>query len=119
MGRWTELALKVAAAKRAGGTPEGERAMREEARLWLHDDLIANKALLAGAPTSERAALPGRLDTWFKDPALACVRDVGKLRKLPSSEREAWVQLWHYAESLRAEARSALSKARGEPSAAK
>jgi len=29
MGRWTELALKVAAAKRAGGAPEGERAMSE------------------------------------------------------------------------------------------
>jgi tetratricopeptide (TPR) repeat protein/predicted Ser/Thr protein kinase len=99
---------------------DAERAvLREEARLWLRHDLIANKALLAGAPTSERAALRGKLDTWFKDPALACVRDVGKLRKLPSAEREAWVQLWHNAESLRAEARSVLSKARGEPSAAK
>ena len=29
MGRWTELALKVAVAKRVGGTPEGDRAMTE------------------------------------------------------------------------------------------
>jgi hypothetical protein len=29
MGRWTELALKVADAKRVGGTPQGERAMAE------------------------------------------------------------------------------------------
>jgi hypothetical protein len=29
MARWTELALKVATAKRLGGTPEGETAMKE------------------------------------------------------------------------------------------
>ncbi len=100
---------------------EGERAAsREQARIWLRDDLIAKKGLLAGAPTSERAALPGTLETWFKDPALACVRDEGKLRKLPSAEREAWIRLWRDAEALRAEARSAISKTvPGAPSAAK
>src|SRR3954469_6405407 len=29
MVRWTELALKVASAKRSGGSPEGEAAMRD------------------------------------------------------------------------------------------
>jgi eukaryotic-like serine/threonine-protein kinase len=100
---------------------DAERAVsREQARLWLRDDLIAKKSLLTGAPTSERVALPEKLETWFKDPALACVRDEGKLRKVPSAERETWIRLWHDAESLRAEARSAISKSvQGEPSGAK
>ncbi len=100
---------------------ETERAeSREQARIWLRDDLNANKGLLAGAPSSERAALPGKLETWFEDPALAGVRDEGKLRKLPSAERENWIRLWHDAESLRGEARTAISKSvQSKPSVAK
>ncbi|HET6326718.1 MAG TPA: protein kinase [Planctomycetaceae bacterium] len=95
-------------------------ASREQARIWLRDDLTAMKGLLARAPTTERAALPGKLETWFKDPALACVRDEDKLKKLPSAERAAWVQFWHDAEALRAEARSTTSKTvQSAPSAAK
>jgi tetratricopeptide (TPR) repeat protein/tRNA A-37 threonylcarbamoyl transferase component Bud32 len=100
---------------------ETERAAsREQARLWLRDDLIAKKGLLAGATTAERAALPRTLETWLKDPALACVRDESKLRKLPSAERQTWIGLWRDAEALRAEARSAISKTMpGKQSAAK
>jgi hypothetical protein len=64
--------------------------------------------------------LPGKLETWLKDPALAYVRDEAKLRKLPAAERETWIRLWNDVESLHAEARSAISKTvQGEPSAAK
>jgi hypothetical protein len=88
-----------------------ERASwRERARLWLYDDVVAKRALLSGAPTALREALPGKLEFWFKDPDLASVRDDNKLRRRPPAEREAWLALWRDATSLLAEATSAISK---------
>jgi eukaryotic-like serine/threonine-protein kinase len=100
---------------------ETERAVsREQARGWLRDDLAAMNVQLANEPKVGRAPVLQRLEAWFKDPALACVRDEAKLRKLPSAERETWIRFWHDVESLHAEARSAISKAvQVEPSAAK
>jgi hypothetical protein len=37
---------------------------RERARLWLHDDVVAKRALLSGTPTALREALPGKLESW-------------------------------------------------------
>jgi serine/threonine-protein kinase len=94
----------------AAGLNEEERARwRDQARVWLRDDLVAKRALLAGAPTAERAGLPSKLATWLSDPALTGVRDAG-LRKLPSPEQESWRALWRDAETLLADARSANSK---------
>jgi serine/threonine-protein kinase len=90
---------------------EEERAhWREQARAWLRDELVAKRALLAGAPTAELAALPVRLESWLKEPALVCARDEGELRKLPPAEREAWLALWRDVRSLLTEARSAIAK---------
>jgi serine/threonine-protein kinase len=98
--------------KDAADLSEQDRASwRERARLWLRDDLVANRALLSGAPTAERRALPGKLESWLRDPDLACVREDGKLLKLPFAEQEAWRVLWRDARSLLAEARSPNSKA--------
>jgi hypothetical protein len=88
-----------------------ERALwRERARGWLRDDLIALRALLTSASTERRAALPGTLESWLKDRALACVRDDGQLGKLSPAEREAWLAFWRDAKALLAEAKSAISK---------
>jgi serine/threonine-protein kinase len=96
----------------AAGLKDEERTRwRDQARAWLRDDLIASRALLTGAPTAERRRLPGKLEFWFRDPDLACVREDGKLGKLPPAEQEAWRELWRDARSLLAEARSPNSKA--------
>jgi tetratricopeptide (TPR) repeat protein len=95
----------------AAGLSEQDRAsFREQARLWLRDDLVARRALLSGAPTTLRGTLRARLESWFKVPALALVRDDNELRKRPPAEREAWLALWHDARSLLAEPTSATSK---------
>jgi serine/threonine-protein kinase len=95
----------------AAGRSEQESAyLREQARLWLRDDLVARRALLSGPPTTLRKTLRAKLESWFKDPALACVRDDNELRKRPPAEREAWLALWRDARSLLAEATSAISK---------
>jgi serine/threonine-protein kinase len=89
------------------GLSEKKRARwREQARVWLRDDLVAKKALLSGAPIAERSALPGKLDFWFRDPALACVREDGDLAKLVPAEKEAWLAIWRDAKSLLAQAKS-------------
>jgi serine/threonine-protein kinase len=89
---------------------EDRAAWREHARTWLRDLLAVKRALLAGALTAERAALPGQLEIWLTDPALAGVRDDDALRKLSASECEAWRTLWGDVHSLLTQARSATSK---------
>jgi serine/threonine-protein kinase len=92
----------------AAGTSEEERAgWRERARGWLRDDLAGKRGLLNGDPNVESAALPGELESWFEDPALAGVRDEDALNRLPPAEHEAWRALWRDAEALLADARSA------------
>jgi tetratricopeptide (TPR) repeat protein len=94
----------------AAGLSDRERAAwREQARVWFRDDLLAKRVLLIRAPTPERRWLPGKLESWFKDPDLARVRDAGELRKLPPPEQEAWRAIWRDAELLLAEARSTKS----------
>jgi serine/threonine-protein kinase len=84
-------------------------ALRDRARGWLRDDLAAKKALLARASMAERTALARQLESWLKDPALACVRDDGALGKLPPAERDTWHTLWRDTRSLLAEAKSSSS----------
>jgi serine/threonine-protein kinase len=97
--------------KDAAGLNDEQRARwRDQARIWLRDDLVVKMALLARASSIERRWLPGQLETWFKDPALARVRDDGQLRKLPLAEQEEWRALWRHVESLLSEARSTNSK---------
>jgi serine/threonine-protein kinase len=95
----------------AADLSEAQRAsLRERARVWLRDDLVAKRAHLTGAPSPHRLAVPGLLETWLTDPALAGVRDEGALRKLSPAEREAWLALWGDVKSLLAEAKSVLAK---------
>jgi hypothetical protein len=80
---------------------ETERAVsREQARGWLRDDLAAMNMQLAKEPKVARAMVSKRLESWFKDAALAGVRDDAAIDKLPSVEREAWRALWRDAQSL-------------------
>jgi tetratricopeptide (TPR) repeat protein len=80
---------------------ETERAVsREQARGWLRDDLAAMNMQLAKEPKGGRAMVSKRLESWFKDAALAGVREDAALGKLPSVEREAWRALWRDAQSL-------------------
>jgi eukaryotic-like serine/threonine-protein kinase len=79
------------------------RALRERARGWLRDDLAAMNMQLASEPKVGRAMVSKRLESWFKDAALAGVRDDAALDKLPSVEREAWRALWRDAQSLLAQ----------------
>jgi serine/threonine-protein kinase len=85
-------------------------ALRERARMWLSDELVAKRSLLAGPQSEHRIAVPGQLETWFTDPALASVRDDGALRKLPSAERDAWLALWRDARSLHDKAKPATTQ---------
>jgi hypothetical protein len=45
-------------------------------------------------PTAARLGVREALTRWQKEPDLACVRDPGKLDKLPADERKEYLALW-------------------------
>ena len=69
---------------------EPERAgKRRQALDWLRANLELTAKL-----RNEGEVLESSLATWLSDPALASVRDLAALAKLPDSEREPWRRLW-------------------------
>src|SRR5262249_54469091 len=84
---------------------EQERApWRRQALDWLRADLAHwTKAVENDTPPT-RAALPGTLRHWQRDPDLAGLRDAAALAELPEEEREAWRGPW-------AEVKEALTRA--------
>jgi serine/threonine-protein kinase len=69
---------------------------REQARRWLWDDLTAREALLEDPSSAELHELAN----WLADPELAGLREQSELAKLPPSEREDCLELWHRVEEL-------------------
>jgi hypothetical protein len=96
--------------------PRGDASQvqwRGQALSWLNADLSECAALLETGSFQESAELPRLLGRWQVDPALSCLRDEGKLSRLPEAERRPLRDLWSRVESLRAKAVS--QPATGKP----
>jgi tetratricopeptide (TPR) repeat protein len=70
------------------GEPE-RAAKRRQALAWLRDDLELTAKLLRDGRLSAQSIAPSQAD-----PALASVRDLAALAKLPDAERESWQRFW-------------------------
>jgi hypothetical protein len=68
--------------------------LRKQALAWLRADLAANGKLLETGKPEDRPRVQQRLRSWQCDQALAGLRDLTALAKLPADEREAYQQLW-------------------------
>jgi tetratricopeptide (TPR) repeat protein len=90
----------------AAGAPDNVRAsLRGHALKWLRVNLADRARRLEGGPPQDRAEAESALHIWRNDPALAGVRDPGRLAALPPEEGAAWKQLWAEVAALAAKAR--------------
>jgi tetratricopeptide (TPR) repeat protein len=85
---------------------EARAGLRGQALAWLRADLAELARRAAGGAPQDRAGVRAALHNWQGSPALACVRDAGRVVTLPPAERAAWQQLW-------AEVSATLPKALG------
>jgi tetratricopeptide (TPR) repeat protein len=85
---------------------EVERArLRKQALVWLRANLVGwGRHLASGIPVY-REGVQVVLRGWRTEPALAGVRDAGRLPGLPAEERAAWRQFWADVAALMAKAR--------------
>ncbi len=84
--------VQAAAGQRAEDSRRGEAeraGMRRQALVWLRANLELTTKL-----RNDGKVLNLSLSTWLSDPALASVRDLAALAKLPDVEREPWQRLW-------------------------
>jgi len=90
----------------AATVPDKARAsLHKRALEWLRADLAGRTRQLEGDSPLVRAEVRLVLHIWRSDPALAGVRDAGRLAALPSEERAAWQQFWADVAALAAKAR--------------
>jgi tetratricopeptide (TPR) repeat protein/predicted Ser/Thr protein kinase len=90
----------------AAAAPDKARAsLRKQAREWLRADLAGWARRLAGGTPRDRAEVRTQLGIWLVHPALAGVRDAGRLAALPAEERAVWQQYWAEVSALAAKAR--------------
>ena len=90
----------------AATVPDKARAsLHKRALEWLRADLAGRTRQLKGDSPLVRAEVRLVLHIWRSDPALAGVRDAGRLAALPSEERAAWQQFWADVAALAAKAR--------------
>ena len=90
----------------AATVPDKARAsLRQQALEWLRADLAVGARRLEGGTPQDRAEARSALYIWRNDPALAGVRDPGRLAALPPGERAEWQQLWAEVAALAAKAR--------------
>jgi tetratricopeptide (TPR) repeat protein/tRNA A-37 threonylcarbamoyl transferase component Bud32 len=69
--------------------------LRGRARVWLRDELEAQRAKLAGGLSAKEInRVIGFLRHWAQDPDLSGVRDDKKLAQLPEMERRDWQKFW-------------------------
>jgi len=77
--------------------------LRRQALEWLRADLELRTHLHEDGESADLASLSGwSLSAWQTEPALAGVREVAALQKLPDAEREQWLRLWADVAALRA-----------------
>jgi serine/threonine-protein kinase len=75
------------------GDVERER-WRTQARHWLRADLADRGKRLAGGPARAQDSVRKALSQWQSEPALAGLRDVDQLAKLPTDEQAEFLALW-------------------------
>jgi serine/threonine-protein kinase len=80
---------------------------REQALIWLRDELAMRSRELETRPAADRLKLVERLERWRTELDLAGLRDPEPLRRLPDSEREQWRSLWTDVNSRLVTARAA------------
>src|SRR5262249_28892812 len=77
-----------------GLAPTEKTRLRTQALDWLRAALASWKGKVGGDRPGPLLDLTKHLSTWQTDPALAGVREVKGLGKLPAAERKAWEGLW-------------------------
>jgi tetratricopeptide (TPR) repeat protein/serine/threonine protein kinase len=97
-------AATLAAAGKGEGAaklgPKEKAGLRQQALAWLRDALKLHGRELKDADARRRAAVQKALHQWWRNTALASVRDTKALVQLPAAERIAWQQLWADVEEL-------------------
>jgi tetratricopeptide (TPR) repeat protein len=79
----------------AAALPDKARAsLRTQALELLRAALVGQARRLEGGTPQDCAAVQSLLHIWRNDPALAGVRDTGRLAELPPAERAGWQKLW-------------------------
>jgi serine/threonine-protein kinase len=86
---------------------------REQAVAWLEADLAASAAALESGTPRQRAAVLRRLGRWQVDPALAGLRDVQAVARLPGLERRPLRDLWRRIDTLRSKAAAPAPQGHG------
>jgi Tfp pilus assembly protein PilF len=74
--------------------PSARRVWRKQALAWLQADLAARRKQLKSKVSGQAVQARQTLEHWQRSPALAGVREVNKLARLPAEECEAWLRLW-------------------------
>jgi serine/threonine-protein kinase len=75
--------------------------LRQQALVWLKENLKWYTEQIEGADAQMRAALQKTLQHWQQDTDLVSVREPKELTRLPATERASWQQLWADVEKLR------------------
>jgi tetratricopeptide (TPR) repeat protein/serine/threonine protein kinase len=100
---WARLRYNAACAFALAGCGRGDAAklapaerarLREQARLWLRDDLKACAELARRPEAAPRKQAAARLKLFLADDDLAPVRDAKALAALSAEERKHWEQFW-------------------------
>jgi hypothetical protein len=78
--------------------------LRQQAHLWLREDLAHWLKTLDGSKADGRDQALRMMQHWRTDPDLASVRDRAALATLPEAERRVWEQLWADVAALQARA---------------
>lgn len=80
---------------------EARKALRDQARVWLTEDLAIRNKLLESANQEQRDEIQRVMAYWLADPDLKSIRDAEALETLAESERSLFQTLWTDVQDLR------------------
>jgi tetratricopeptide (TPR) repeat protein len=95
-------AVLAASARRPNDPPSDDAdrtGWRDQALLWLKEDLAAWKGRLKNGKVEMQATIRETLMGWQTNRDLASVRGPEALAQLPENERKAWSALWEHVSS--------------------
>ncbi len=90
-------ALKAAAGKGVDEPPlndDGKARLRAQALGWLQAELAAWAKLIESGQPKDRVTVFWNVWNWRTNSALASVRDLDGIARLPEAERKDWQRLW-------------------------